>query len=511
MVGMVGMVGIVWIVGMVRMVGIVGVVAKDESEGGGVERSGNSVPGRGLNEPPSVIEPPGNVGNGDEPTGVIEPHGNVGNGDEPTGIIGNEVEGNGNVGMVKPGIVGNVGNVGTVGAKRRHAARLTSMLEQDRVTMKMTMNQLRGAMAWWNSKIRLLIGGVGGSFDQTHSLGVGINYGQIANNLPSPSRVAALLQSVSISRVKLYDADPNVLTAFSNSDVEFIVGVGNENILNMTNPTNAQSWIQQNVVPHLPGTKITCITVGNEVFSNNDTQAMSNLLPAMQTIYNALDSLGLKGQVNVSTAHSLNILANSFPPSSGLFRQDLTQYIQPLVDFHSQTKSPFLINAYPFFAYKSNPNDVPLDYVLFQPNPGQIDPVTNLNYDNMLYAQIDAAYSAIEAMGHTDVELKISETGWPSMGDSDEVGATPENARIYNGNILQRIKDKQGTPMKPSVPIDVFVFALFNEDLKRGPASERNYGLFYPNCQPVYNIGLGGYLPLIASAYKTQVRDRTHQ
>ncbi|KAF9592520.1 hypothetical protein IFM89_015214 [Coptis chinensis] len=48
------MVGMVGIVGMVGMVGIVGVVAKDESEGRGVERLGNSVPGRDLNEPPGI-------------------------------------------------------------------------------------------------------------------------------------------------------------------------------------------------------------------------------------------------------------------------------------------------------------------------------------------------------------------------------------------------------------------------------------------------------------------------
>ncbi|KAF9610011.1 hypothetical protein IFM89_019651 [Coptis chinensis] len=53
------------------------------------------------------------------PQGVIEPPDNVGNGDEPTGIVGN-----GNVGMVKPGIVGKVGNVG---AKRRRALRLTEL------------------------------------------------------------------------------------------------------------------------------------------------------------------------------------------------------------------------------------------------------------------------------------------------------------------------------------------------------------------------------------------------
>ncbi|KAJ8750314.1 hypothetical protein K2173_014229 [Erythroxylum novogranatense] len=328
-----------------------------------------------------------------------------------------------------------------------------------------------------------------------NGLGVGINYGQIANNLPSPSRVAYLLQSLNISRVKLYDADPNVLLAFSNSNVEFIIGLGNEDLQNMRDPIKAQSWIQQHVQTHLPQTKITCITVGNEVFSSNDTQLMSNLLPAMQTVYNTLVNLGLDKQVTVTTAHSLNILGNSYPPSSGTFRQDLAQYIHPILNFHSQINSPFLINAYPYFAYKDNPGQVPLDYVLFQPNQGMTDSNTNLHYDNMLYAQIDAVYSAIRAMGHTDIEVRISETGWPSKGDADEAGATPENAGLYNGNLLNKIQEKQGTPAKPSVPVDVYVFALFNEDLKPGPTSERNYGLLYPDGTPVYNIGLQGNLP----------------
>lgn len=73
-----------------------------------------------------------------------------------------------------------------------------------------------------------------GSVVPIYSGGVGINYGQIANNLPSPSRVALLLESLNITRVKLYDADPNVLLAFSNSNVYFIVGLGNEYLQNMT-------------------------------------------------------------------------------------------------------------------------------------------------------------------------------------------------------------------------------------------------------------------------------------
>ncbi|OVA09991.1 Glycoside hydrolase [Macleaya cordata] len=338
---------------------------------------------------------------------------------------------------------------------------------------------------------------------QILSLGVGINYGQIANNLPSPSRVSVLLRSLNINRVKLYDADPNVLTAFSNTNVEFIVGVGIDEV---NDPIKAQAWVKQHVQPHLPQTKITCITVGNEVFSGKDTQAMANLLPAMQTVYNALVSLGLNTQVNVTTAHSLTILSNSFPPSSGLFRQDFAEYIHAILNFHSQVKSPFLINAYPFFAYKDNPNEVSLEYVLFQPNQGMTDPVTNLHYDNMFYAQIDAVYSAIKAMGHTDIDVKISETGWPSKGDSNEAGATPENAMIYHSNLLRRIEENQGTPMKPSVPIDIFVFALFNENLKPGPVSERNYGLFYPDGTPVYNIGLRGNLPELVYSSASMIK-----
>ncbi|GKU93822.1 hypothetical protein SLEP1_g7385 [Rubroshorea leprosula] len=339
-------------------------------------------------------------------------------------------------------------------------------------------------------------------------MGIGINYGQIANNLPSPSRVAALLTSLNISRVKLYDADPHVLAAFSNSNVDFIIGLGNEYLENMRDSIKAQNWIQQRVLPYVSQTQISCIVVGNEVFKTNDTQLWSNLLPAMQTVYQSLANFGLNKKVTVSTAHSLDILASSYPPSSGTFRQDVGQYMQPLLNFHSQINSPFLINAYPYFAYKDNPNEVPLEYVLFQPNQGMVDSGTNLKYDNMLYAQVDAVYSAIKAMGHTDIQVRISETGWPSKGDANEVGATPENAGLYNGNLLQRIEEKQGTPAKPNVPIDIYVFALFNENLKPGPTSERNYGLYYPDGTPVYSIGLNGYLPQIiySSSSATQIR-----
>nr|KJB09081.1 hypothetical protein B456_001G122300 [Gossypium raimondii] len=319
-------------------------------------------------------------------------------------------------------------------------------------------------MSYMAASSLLLLLFFSGSPIQILGLGVGINYGQIANNLPSPSRVAYLLKSLNISRMKLYDADPNVLVTFSHTNVDFIIGLGNEYLPNMTDPIKARIWLQQRVQPHLPQTRITCITMGNEVFKTYDHQLWSNL-PAMQTVYNALVDLGLDKQVTVTSAHSLDILSISFPPSAGSFRQDLSEYLHGILNFHAE------------------------------PNQGTVDPITNLKYDNMLYAQVDAVYSAIKAMGHTDIKVQISETGWPSRGDDDEAGATPENAGLYNGNLLKRIEEKQSTPAKPNVPVNVYVFALFNENLKPGPASERNYGLYYPNGTPVYNIGVQGYLP----------------
>ncbi|KAL9679022.1 hypothetical protein QQ045_016875 [Rhodiola kirilowii] len=317
----------------------------------------------------------------------------------------------------------------------------------------------------------------------------GINYGRVADNLPSPATVAQLLKSLKVTKVKLYDANPDVLKAFANTSVDFIVTVANADIENLTDQGNALSWIQQWVQPHLPYTNISCITIGNEVFSSEDTQLWANLLPAMESVYSALVSLKLDNMVSVTTTHALAILSNSYPPSSGSFKEEFSDYIRHILDFHSKTNSPFLINAYPYFAYKGSPDEDLLKYVLFEPKQPLLDENTNLTYDNMLYAQIDAVYSAMKLMGHTDIEVRVSETGWPSKGDYDEHGATPANAALYNGHLLKRVTAKEGTPAKPKVPIDICVFALFNENLKPGPTSERNYGIFYPNISQVYNIG----------------------
>ncbi|XP_039115668.1 glucan endo-1,3-beta-glucosidase 11-like [Dioscorea cayenensis subsp. rotundata] len=335
---------------------------------------------------------------------------------------------------------------------------------------------------------------------------LGINYGQVANNLPSPDQALILINSLKITKTRIYDTNPQVLTAFANSSIELIITAPNEIVGELTNPQQALQWVMTNVQPYIPTTKITGIAVGNEVYTTEDEALMSNLVPAMIALHSALVQLSLDSSIYISTANSLAVLENSYPPSLGSFKPELVPLLAPFLQFLDTTKAPFWINAYPYFAYKNDPIRVPLDYVLFNPNStGMVDPYTNLHYDNMLYAQVDAVTFAIARMGYEGIEVRVSETGWPSKGDGDEIGATMDNARVYNRNLLLRQMENEGTPLKPNQKLDVYLFALFNEDLKPGPTSERNYGLYQPDGTLAYNVGLttltsGASISLTSSA-----------
>ncbi|KAL0352851.1 UNVERIFIED_CONTAM: Glucan endo-1,3-beta-glucosidase 14 [Sesamum angustifolium] len=256
----------------------------------------------------------------------------------------------------------------------------------------------------------------------------------------------------------------------------------------LMDPNQALQWVYTRIRPYFPATRITGIAVGNEVFTGDDTTLITYLVPAMVSIHAALVRLGLDQFIN--RPNNLAVLQESFPPSAGCFRAELNGIMPQFLQFLATTKAPFWINAYPYFAYKDNPDKIPIDYVLFNPNSGTVDPNTKLHYDNMLYAQVDAVTYAMAKMGYGGLEVRVSETGWPSRGDPNEIGATLENAAIYNRNILRRQLANEGTPLRPKTRLEIYVFALFNEDMKPGPTSERNYGLFQPDGTMAYNVGL---------------------
>ena len=320
----------------------------------------------------------------------------------------------------------------------------------------------------------------------TEVQGIGVNYGTIANNLPPPSQVAKfLLHSTIINKVRIFDANQEILQAFANTGIKITITIPNDQIPNITNLTLAQQWVKTNVQPFIPSTNIIRILVGNEVLSTANKFFITNLVPAMQTLHTALLTTSLDNLIKVSTPHSLGILSNSSPPSSGRFREGYDIHIiKPMLRFLKDTNSPFMVNPYPFFACTSSN----LDYALFRANSGVLDDNTKLHYTNMFDAQLDAVYSAMKVLGFEDVEIVIGETGWPSIGDSAQIGVDPNSASDYNGNLIRHVTSGVGTPLMPNRTFETYIFALFDENLKPGPICERNFGLFRPNMTLVYDV-----------------------
>ncbi|KAI4344147.1 hypothetical protein L6164_011411 [Bauhinia variegata] len=327
---------------------------------------------------------------------------------------------------------------------------------------------------------------------QTFTGTYGINYGRIADNIPSPDQVVTLLRAAKIRNVRIYDADHNVLKAFSGTGLNLVIGLPNGQLQDMSsNADHALNWVKDNVQSFLPGTSIRGIAVGNEVLGGPDYQLWGVLLGAAKNIYNATQKL-LLNDIEITTAHSTAVFADSYPPSSCKFKDNVNQYMKPLLEFFSQIGSPFCLNAYPFLAYMSDPGNIDINYALFQSTEGIYDPKYGLHYDNMLDAQIDAAYSALENAGLGKMEVIVTETGWASKGGESEAAATVSNARTYNYNLRKRLAKKKGTPHRPKTVVKAYVFAVFNEDLKDGAGSEKNYGLFKADGSIAYDIGFHG-------------------
>lgn len=317
----------------------------------------------------------------------------------------------------------------------------------------------------------------------------GINYGRLADNIPPPDEVVTLLRAAKIRNVRIYDANQSVLKAFSGTGLNLVVGLPNGNLKDVNaSEDHALDWVKENVQSFLPDTRIRGIAVGNEVFAGSN-ELWSVLLGAVKNVYNAVKKLQLDDVVQITTAHSSAVFANSYPPSSCKFNDDVDPYMKPLLAFFQEIGSPFCLNAYPFLAYLSDPGNIDINYALFQKTQGIYDEKNDIHYDNMLDAIIDAAYVALEDAGFKKMEVIVTETGWASKGDSNEAAATVDNARTYNYNLRKRLALRKGTPLRPKYALKAYIFALFNEYQKPGATSERNYGLFKPDGSISYDIG----------------------
>ncbi|KAH7835669.1 hypothetical protein Vadar_028578 [Vaccinium darrowii] len=303
---------------------------------------------------------------------------------------------------------------------------------------------------------------------------VGICYGRVANNLPPPSNAVNLIKSNGITTVRLFNTDPETLTAFSGSGISLMIGIPNEILPSLANgPVDASlQWLQSNLFAHIPPNQIRYIAIGNEILLR-DTFYSPYIVPAMQNMHKALQTLNLADTIKLSSAHAASILSNSYPPSAGAFDPNFLPVMIPLLQFLRDTQSPLMVNVYPYFSYVNNPQYVSLDSVLFRST--NIENDQNLGYDNVFDMTVDAFAYAMEREGFGGIPVVVTETGWPTGGGA---AASPENALAYNGNVVRRALENVGTPKRPGVGVEVFLFDLFDENEKDGEEFEKHFGVF---------------------------------
>lgn len=213
----------------------------------------------------------------------------------------------------------------------------------------------------WVQSVLLLL-----SYFLTATLGafVGINIGTDVSSMPAASDIVTILKDNRITHVRLYNADSHMLKALSNTGIEVMVGVTNEEVLGIgESPATAASWINNNVVSYVPSTNITAIAVGSEVLTQIPNAAPV-LVSAMNNLHKAVVASNLNFQVKVSTPQSINIISRPFPPSAATFDSSWNSTIYQILQFLKNTQSYYMLNAYPYYGYTTGNGIFPLDYAL---------------------------------------------------------------------------------------------------------------------------------------------------
>ncbi|XP_057728457.1 glucan endo-1,3-beta-glucosidase 5-like [Arachis stenosperma] len=325
-------------------------------------------------------------------------------------------------------------------------------------------------------------------------MGIGVNWGTVSFRKLKPTTVVDLLKDNKIGKVKLFEAEEEVLKALMGSGIEIMLGIPNEHLsLLSSSPSAADMWIQKNVSAYMSkhGALIRYIAVGNEPFLTSYNGEFQNfVIPAIQNLQESLVKANLAGSVKLVVPCNADAYESTVP-SQGAFRPELTQIMTQLVQFLNSNGAPFIVNIYPFLSLYDN-GEFPQDYAFFEGTTHPVIDGPNV-YTNAFDGNYDTLVAALSKLGYGQMPIVIGEIGWPSDG---AMGANITAARVFNQGLVNHVLSNKGTPLRPnSPPMDIYIFSLLDEGAKSIlPGSfERHWGIFSFDGKAKYplNLGLG--------------------
>jgi hypothetical protein len=211
-------------------------------------------------------------------------------------------------------------------------------------------------------------------------------------------------------------------------------------------------------------------------------------LPALNNVQLALTKANINNKIKVTVPMSADTYQTSTGlPSGGDFRSNIYDQMLGIVKFLAANSAPFTLNIHPFISLYTDPH-FPLEYAFFDGNNATPLNDGGVSYYNLFDASFDTLVWALRKNGYKNMRIEIGEIGWPSDGDK-------------NANVLYALRFSQGfishvtggTPLIPGLPIEAYMFSLFDEDAKSTEPGkfERHWGLFTFDGLPKYKLNLG--------------------
>ncbi|XP_009595444.1 glucan endo-1,3-beta-glucosidase 9 [Nicotiana tomentosiformis] len=323
--------------------------------------------------------------------------------------------------------------------------------------------------------------------------GIGVNWGRAASHPLPPSKVVEFLKSNGITKVKLFDTNPEVLESLSGSNIDVTVGVPNSMLRSLNSSFKvAQSWVHDNLARYFSdGVRIEYIAIGDEPFNHvYGDQFFPFVVGAAENIQTALTKAKLAGRVKLVVPCSFDAFqSESGLPSMGHFRADVNRTMSELLKFLTKHQSPFFVNISPFLSYHSNKN-ISLDFALFK-ETARPHKDSRRTYKNSFDLSYDTLVSALSSAGSDKMDIVIGQIGWPTDGAAS---ATSSNAQVFMKKFLEHVRSRSGTPLRPKEPpIETYILSLLDED-NRSIATgnfERYWGVFTFDGQAKYQLDLG--------------------
>ncbi|QCD77834.1 Glycoside hydrolase superfamily [Vigna unguiculata] len=325
---------------------------------------------------------------------------------------------------------------------------------------------------------------------------VGVNWGTMASHPLPPLKVVKLLKSNNINKVKLFDANSDVLQSLSGSNVAVTVGIPNAMLRSLNSSKKAaDSWVHDNVTRYIPNggsvTRIEYVAVGDEPFHKSyGEQFHPFVIGAAMNIQAALKKAKLDSKVKVVVPCSFDSFETGFNTSSEVhFRPDVNKTMTELLMFLGKLGSPFFVTISPFITHLENKN-ISLDFSLFR-ETARPHSFSHKTYKNSFDLSYDTVVTALSSAGYPNMDIVVAKIGWPTDGAAN---ASSNLAETFIKGLINHLRSNLGTPLRPhKPPLETYILSLLDED-QRSIASgnfERHWGLFTFDGQAKYRVDLG--------------------